>query len=59
MLTVERTKELLSSLDLSDEESEHIRDIAFMFADLAYQAWITDQKRIAKLKRIKPTPINP
>jgi hypothetical protein len=44
MLTVERTKELLSSLNLSDEESEHIRDIAFMFADLAYQAWIADQK---------------
>lgn len=41
MLTVERTKELLSSLNLSDEESEHIRDVAFMLADLAHEAWIS------------------
>lgn len=46
MLSVERTKELLSSMSLSDEEAEYIRDIASMFADLSYQAWIEEQKKV-------------
>ncbi len=51
MLSVERTKELLSSLNLSDEEAEYIRDISFMFADLAYEAWLDERKKIADIKK--------
>lgn len=47
MLSVERTKELLSSLDLSDEDAERIRDIAFMFTELAYEAWADERKGIS------------
>lgn len=54
MLSVERTKELLSSLNLTDDEAEHIRDIAFMFADLAYEAWMSDERRIARAKMRQP-----
>lgn len=50
MLSVERTKELLSSLNLTDAQAEEIRDIAFMFADLAYEAWTSDKERIARSK---------
>lgn len=59
MLSVERTKELLSSLNLSDEESEHIRDISFMFAEIAYEAWFGDQKRIPNPKSEKTPTKNP
>lgn len=46
MLSVERTKDLLSSLNLSDEEAEHIRDISLMFAEVAYDAWADKQKTL-------------
>ncbi len=54
MLSVERTKELLSSLNLTDNEAEHIRDIAFMFADLAYEAWTSDEERMKRAKLRQP-----
>ena len=54
MLSVERTKELLSSLNLTDNEAEHIRDIAFMFADLAYEAWTSDEERTKRAKLRQP-----
>ena len=56
MLSVERTKELLSTLDLSIEEAEHIRDVAFMLADLAYEAWIDKHKVLAEQPKQQNNP---
>ena len=46
MITIERTKELLASLNLTDEEAEEIRSITHMLTEIAYDDWW--EKRKAK-----------
>lgn len=43
MPSIERTKELLPSLNLSDKEAEEIRDITQLLVEVIYRDW--DQKR--------------
>ena len=44
MITIERTKELLASLNLTDQEAEEIRDIAQILAEIAYDDWWAKRK---------------
>ena len=39
MISIERTKELLPSLKLSDTEAEEIRNVSTMLADLMFEDW--------------------
>lgn len=39
MISIERTKELLASLDLSDQEAEEIRDITQLLVEVIYEDW--------------------
>lgn len=45
MLSVEKTKELLASLNLTDKEAEEIRDIAYMLAELGFDDWRQKRKK--------------
>ena len=44
MITVERTKDILASLNLTDQEAEEIRDIAQLLAEVAYDDWWAKRK---------------
>ncbi len=46
MISVERTKELLASLNLTDQEAEEIRDITQLLTEVTYDDWW--EKRKAK-----------
>ena len=44
MISIERTKQLLSSLNLSDKEAEEIRDVASLLADVLFDDWNEKRK---------------
>jgi len=39
MISIERTKELFASLNLTDQEAEEIRDITQLLTEVAYDDW--------------------
>ena len=39
MLSIEETKALLLSTNLTDHELEELRDVAYMLAQIAYEGW--------------------
>jgi len=39
VITIERTKELLASLNLNDQEAEEIRDITQLLVEVIYEDW--------------------
>ena len=44
MITVERTKELFASLNLTDQEAEEIRNITQLLTEVAYDDWWDKRK---------------
>lgn len=44
MITIERTKELLASLNLTDQEAEEVRDIAQLLAEVTFDDWWNKRK---------------
>ena len=44
MLSLERAKELLNDLTLSDKEVEEIRDGFYMLAEIIFEKWQEDKK---------------
>ena len=45
MISVERTKELLASLNLTDQEAEEIRDISQLLTEVMYDDWWEKRKK--------------
>ena len=52
MLSFERTKELLSELQLSDEELEDVRAVSWMIAAEAFNMWSDERKETKKDEHI-------
>jgi len=46
MLSIERTKELLNDPTLSDKEAEEIRDGLRDLAEIIYEKWQEDRKKL-------------
>ena len=51
MLSIERTKELLADLHLSDEELEDIRSASWMLAAIAFDMWENERKEMKENER--------
>ena len=48
MLSIERIRELLAHLNLTDEEIEDIRTMSWMLAAIAYDAWVLERAQDTK-----------
>ncbi len=57
MLSLERTKELLSDPSLTDEEIREIRDGFYLLAQIIFEKWKED-KKTGKLNGLEHPPLN-
>lgn len=48
MLSIERIRELLAHLNLTDEEIEDIRATSWMLAAIAYDTWVLERAQDTK-----------
>ena len=47
MLSIEKTKKILNSPDMSDEEAEKIRDGFYNLAEIIFEKWMIDTRDLS------------